>query len=277
MMITDFFPGGVTPWQIVFAIISVLAGWLLSRLARTGVRKLAGKTPGISDSVGQLAARITQYLVLLVGIGIALAFLGANVQPLIAMTAVVVVVLILILRGVADNFAAGVLLQSRRPVLVGEQITIDVRGEPVDGIVSELNGRSVVLNTSDGRTIHVPNAKLLSDVLVNDSRHGARRSSVIVRARLGDEVRLHEIVDLISQATLSAPLVDTREQPTLSVVYASSTRSIVEVRFWHHPLHTTDASSDVVRLISECLKEKRILHAVAAQQSSSPLPAPEEI
>lgn len=277
MSFTDLFPGGVTPWQIVFAILSILSGWLVSRVARTGVRKLAIKTPGISDSVAQLAARLTQYVILLVGIGIGLAFLGANVQPLLAMTAVAVVVLILVLRGVADNFAAGVLLQSRRPVRVGEQLTIGVLGEPVEGIVRELNGRSVVMETSDGRTIHVPNAALLSDVLVNESRHGARRSEVVVRAQLSDQVQLQTISDLIVQATRSAAGVHTREHPTDAVVYASTTRCIVEVQFWHHPLHAQEVSSDVVRRISQLLAERGVPYAVTSQHANKPLPAPEEI
>ncbi|QDE34817.1 mechanosensitive ion channel [Microbacterium foliorum] len=277
MSFTDLFPGGVTPWQVVFAILSVLTGWLVSRFARSGVRKLAVKTPGISDSVAQLAARLTQYVILLGGIGIGLAFLGANVQPLLAMTAVAVVVLILVLRGVADNFAAGVLLQSRRPIQIGEQLTIGVLDEPVEGIVRELNGRSVVVETSDGRTIHVPNATLLSEVLVNDSRYGARRSEVVVRARLSDEIQLQSISDLIVEATRSAAGVHTREPPTATIVYASTTRSIIEVRFWHHPLQANAVSSDVVRRISQILAESGITYAVTGQSATKPLPAPEEI
>src|SRR5690349_6859503 len=106
----DLFPSGITTWQIALAILSVVVGWVASHFARVAVLKLAARTPGISDAVAQLAARVTQYTLLLVGIGIGLDFLGANVQPLLAMTAIAVVVLILVLRGVADNFAAGVLI-----------------------------------------------------------------------------------------------------------------------------------------------------------------------
>ncbi len=58
----DLFPEGLSGWQIVHALLSVLIGWLLSRLARKGVLKLAARTPGISDSVSQLlrASRSTR-------------------------------------------------------------------------------------------------------------------------------------------------------------------------------------------------------------------------
>ena len=81
--------------------------------------------PNVSPSVVRAAGRFTQYTLLLLGIGIGLAFLGANVQPLLAVVIVVLVVVVLVLRGVADNFAASVIIQSRKQVVVGEEITVE--------------------------------------------------------------------------------------------------------------------------------------------------------
>jgi len=63
---------------------------------------------------------MAKYFVLVLGIGIAISILGAPIQPVLAAAIIVAVVIVLALRGVADNFAAGVVLQSRKPIRVGD-------------------------------------------------------------------------------------------------------------------------------------------------------------
>ncbi|MFK0241141.1 mechanosensitive ion channel family protein [Microbacterium sp. NPDC090281] len=269
------FPDGLSPWQIVLAVLSILIGWLLSRFARKGVLKLTKRTPGISDSVAQLAARFTQYALLLVGIGVGLAFLGANVQPLLAMTAIAVVVLILVLRGVADNFAAGVLIQSRQSVKIGEEIEIEGPDGLVRGVVQELNGRAVILSTVDGRTVHVPNAALLTGVLVNDSRHGARRSAVDIRVARSDGLDVDDVVAIVSRAAGAVEGVHAREHPGVSFASISPTRWMLTLQIWHHPLHGSAVVSATVRGVAEALESAGVKAVVAPQQGSPPLVIPE--
>lgn len=271
----DLFPSGLTGWQIALALLSVLVGWLLSRLARKGVLKLAERTPGISDSVAQLAARFTQYSLLLVGVGVGMAFLGANVQPLLAMTAIAVVVLILVLRGVADNFAAGVLIQSRQSVKIGEEIVVEGPDGTIRGVVQELNGRAVLLVTVDGRTVHVPNALLITGVLVNDSRHGARRSELDIRIRRAADLDLDDVVALVSRTAGGIDGVHAREHPGISVASVSPARWMLVLRIWHHPLHGTTVVSDTVRGVAEALEEAGMQAVVAPRQGPPPLVTPE--
>lgn len=277
MNLDDLFPSGLTGWQIALALLSVLVGWLLSRLARKGVLKLAERTPGISSSVAQLSARFTQYSLLLVGVGVGMAFLGANVQPLLAMTAIAVVVLILVLRGVADNFAAGVLIQSRQSVKIGEEIVVEGPDGTLRGVVQELNGRAVLLTTVDGRTVHVPNALLLTGVLVNDSRHGARRSELDIRIRRAADLDLDDIIALVSRAAGSIDGVHAREHPGVSVASVSPERWMLILRIWHHPLHGTAVVSATVRGVAETLERSGVQAVVAPRQGPPPLVTPETI
>ncbi|MDX2398380.1 mechanosensitive ion channel family protein [Microbacterium algeriense] len=277
MSLDDLFPSGLTGWQIALALLSVLVGWLLSRLARKGVLKLAERTPGISNSVAQLSARFTQYSLLLVGVGVGMAFLGANVQPLLAMTAIAVVVLILVLRGVADNFAAGVLIQSRQSVKIGEEIVVEGPDGTLRGVVQELNGRAVLLTTVDGRTVHVPNALLLTGVLVNDSRHGARRSELDIRIRRAADLDLDDVIALVSRAAGGIDGVHAREHPGVSVASVSPQRWMLILRIWHHPLHGTAVVSATVRGVAETLERSGVQAVVAPRQGPPPLVTPETI
>lgn len=277
MTLDDLFPTGLTTWQVVFAILSVVIGWIVSHFARGAVLRLARRTPGISDSVAQLAARFTQYMLLLVGIGVGLAFLGANVQPLLAMTAIAVVVLILVLRGVADNFAAGVLIQSRQSVKIGEQICVEGPDGAVRGIVRELTGRTVIITTADGRTAHVPNALLLTGVLLNESRYGARRSSLEIRAARSDDRGLDGVITVILGAAREIDGAHPGEHFQVLTESVSPTRWILSLQLWHHPLRGAVVVSDGVRRVSAAMEAAGIPAVVVAGRGESPLVVAEQI
>ncbi len=87
--------------------------------------------------------------------------------------------------------------------------------------MQELNGRSVILTTVDGRTVHVPNAALLTGVLVNDSRHGARRSDVDIRIARSTGLDLDDAVTTITDAASGVDGVHAREHPTVRVAAIS--------------------------------------------------------
>lgn len=273
----DLFPSGITTWQIALAILSVVVGWVTSHFARGAVLKLAARTPGISDSVAQLAARVTQYTLLLVGIGIGLAFLGANVQPLLAMTAIAVVVLILVLRGVADNFAAGVLIQSRQSVKIGEQICVEGPDGAIRGVVRELTGRTVIITTADGRTAHVPNALLLTGVLLNESRHGARRSTLEIRAARAEGRELQSLIEVVLDAAAEIDGVHRNEHAQVLATSVSPTRWILSLQLWHHPLHGAAVVSDAVQQVAAALEAAGITAVVVADRGENPLVVAEQI
>ena len=270
MDLTQLIPTNVTVWDIVFAVLAVVAGWIASHFARKGVLTLGRKAPGISDTMVDVAARLVQYVLIFLGIGIALGFLGASIQPVLAVTIIAAVVIVLVLRGVADNFAAGVLVQSRQPVKLGEEILFEGPDGPLTGIVKDLNGRSVIVTTADGRTAHVPNIKLLSDILVNDSRHGARRSEVQVRIARSEGRALSDVVDLLTDAAAQAEGVHARESVHALVREISAERWIVRLQFWHHPLHGATVTSDVIRAVADALGEASIEGVV----TDSPVPPP---
>jgi len=69
-------------------------------------------------------------------------------------------------------------MQTRRPVQLGDEI--ETLG--FTGVVRDMNGRSVILETYDGRVVHVPNSKILANPLVNNSPRARRGTEIEVRA-----------------------------------------------------------------------------------------------
>ena len=253
MDLQDLLPTDIDWWQLLLALLVALATWIISRFARRGPTALLRRAPGIPTAVGTAIAQFVGYAILLLGFGIALAMLGANVQPLLAIVVILGIVAILVLRGVADNFAAGVLLQARQTVRIGDETVVEALDSVIAGTVTELNARAVILHTVDGRTLHIPNARLLSDPVVNDSTHGARRSDVEVRVLRDGTTGIDEVLAPLVDAARTAEGVHRHEGVRALVVSVSADRLTVRLQFWHHPLHGALVSAAVVIAVFDAL------------------------
>ncbi|WP_313811741.1 mechanosensitive ion channel domain-containing protein [Glutamicibacter sp.] len=251
---------------------------ILGRYARRGSLKLLKRTPGITDAVAYLTARIIQYVLILLGIGIALAFLGANIQPLLAIVIIIGAVIVLIVKGFAENFTAGMLIQSRQPVRVGDEIQVEGPDEPLSGTVTELNGRSVVMVTVDGRTIHTPNASILNNVLINHSKQGLRRSEVQVRAYCPDVQSLDDLQKLVCEVSARTPGVDSSYKPTKALLQSFGVdRCTLRVQYWHDPLSGPAITSKVIKELAKALEDMELRATITANPGPPPLIPPDSL
>ncbi|MFD5863846.1 mechanosensitive ion channel domain-containing protein [Agromyces sp. NPDC127015] len=257
----------INGWSIAGIVVTLLATWILARLSRRGARAAMARVPSLDDGVRLLAERVVGYTVWLIGIGIALSFLGGSVQPILAIALVVAVVLVFVLRGIADNFAASVVLQTRHPVGVGDELEV---GDVV-GVVTELNGRSVIVRSYDGRTVHLPNSQLLTEAFSNNSAHGARRSEIEVRAAASGTPR-----ELIVEAVSGTHGVHRRETIQLRPITIGPDREVYRVRFWHHPANGVAVTAAVVDAVATALAERGIGAVVTSEPPPPPLVAPTE-
>ena len=263
-------------WNVLLALIAVLAGWLAARFARKGVLAVLHRVKGVSESLALITSRIVGYAVLLLGVGVGLAMLGANVQPLLAMVIIVAIVLALVLRGVADNFAAGVLIQTRRPIEVGDEVVVEGLDGTLEGTVRELNSRSVVVATHDGRTVHVPNLRVMQSPIINASAHGAVRSEVQVRLeRAGRAV--DELTRLLVDAAHGVDGVHTRESARVLVTALSEQRMTARLQFWHGPRAAPAITSEVVRAVSAVLEGAGLAGTVTSESPDAPLTPPDPV
>ncbi len=275
MDLSAFLATPITWWAALAAVLSVVAGWVASHYAKRGVTGFLTRVPNMSPAAIRFIGRFVQYTLLLLGIGVGLAFLGANVQPLIAVVVIVLVIVVLVLRGVADNFAASVIIQSRKPVVAGDEITVEgPDGKALTGIIVELNSRAVVFETFDGRTAHVPNSKLLAETFTNNSRRGARRSEVQVRVE-STGLSVDDIVNDVTDAAASVEGVHEPASVNVLVVAVSPERFTGRVQFWHASQDGLGVTSRVVRALAARFAERGWEGTVTSDPGMPP-PIPSE-
>jgi small-conductance mechanosensitive channel len=254
--------------DVVLAIVVMVVAWILARLARRGMLGVLSKVEGVSPDLRDLFGRLTNYFVLLIGFGVSLTFLGAPIQPMLSAAIIVAVVAALALRGVAENFAAGVIIQTRRPMQLGDRIEALTH----DGVVREMNGRSVVIETDDGRTVHLPNAKVLDSPLVNSSANAARRTEIQVHSPgIGD---IDGTIEGILAAAGQAHGVLAEPAPVAVVRSIDHDSITMLVRVWHDPRPDAGAAavSEVIRLIHATEQQHGRSATVFTPPAAAPAP-----
>jgi small-conductance mechanosensitive channel len=258
----------IDPVMAILALVVLLLAWILSRWARRATARVLSRLEGITPEMKGLLARVVGYFVLFLGIGIALSLLGAPVQPLLAAAIVIGVVLALAMRGIAENFAAGILLQTRRPIHVGDEI--ESLGH--SGNVVEMNGRAVVVETFDGRLAHLPNSEVLGEPLLNHTEHGARRSEVEVRVRSHD---LDAVTEWLHETVGSTSGVMADPAPVVYLTGVDPVRVTALVQFWHDPANGYAVRSAVIEALARAGKDRtEIATLVTPPPSQALAPTP---
>ncbi|SDU78799.1 mechanosensitive ion channel family protein [Jiangella alkaliphila] len=266
----DFFSGlSLTGWDAVLALVFVVGAWFVARYARRGADRVLAQV-NVPDDWRDLGASVTGYVVIFLGVGVALGFLGASIQPVLAVVILVAAVAFLALRGIADNVAAGVIIQTRRPVRLDDLIeALDFTGR-----VRELNSRSVIIETSDGRTVHLPNRKLLDNPLVNHTAAGRHASAIQVR--IGGPHRA-DAAERVAEALSRLPSVLAEPAPTVLVSAVEADRTTMTATCWHDPHVGATVTSAAVVAISERLADLGMPVSVVAPPAPPALVSPAEV
>lgn len=259
----------VEGWDLVLALLVILGGWISSRYASRATERVLRSVRGVSEDLCRLSARVVRIFLVILGLGIALVVLGAEIRPVLTAGLLVSVAAALALRGVADNFSAGIVLQARQPIHLGD--IVEILGH--EGVVRDINSRAVVLETFDGRAVHLPNKTVLDEPLSNHTALGSRRSEMEARWR---SPSLDADITSLRGAVAEVPGVLHQPPPAVLLTAHDSDRVTVRIHVWHRPDGGAAVRSDVVRAVSDTLAEIDPARSVISPPPPPPLtPVPE--
>ncbi len=175
----------------------------------------------------RLGGRLASLLVLLVGFFYAFRAIDVAVGPLLGALGIVGIALAFSMQEILANLVSGVLLQTRRPIRVGDQVvTADI-----EGVVRDINYRTVELTTYDGETVYVPNAMVLHEPITNWTKTPTRRTALEVGVAYDTD--LGRAKEILIEALLGCEGV-LSEPPPSALVYEFGESAInLSVRFWH--------------------------------------------
>ena len=248
----------VTALNIGAAVLVVLVSLLVAALLRRLVGWLLRKVPQLRPGIPDLAGRATGWLIIMTGIVVALTVLGIEMLPALMVFIVFGVVFFIVGKGLLSNFSAGLVIQGTPMFYVGDQIATSAG----TGTVTFITGRTVVIETEDGREIHVPNKRIINDPVNNLTHLESRRSSLTVGVAYG--TNLDDAKRLI-EATVDS-CSETHASPPAEALVAGFGDSAIEfeVHFWHDPriMDTMRAIDSASRAIATALEAHGIVIAL---------------
>jgi small-conductance mechanosensitive channel len=197
----------ITTLTLLAALGIVIAARIVAAIIGRTVERVLdarGLDKGLRHSVG----KITRYVVLTIGVFVALGTIGVDTSAIMAGGAVLLVGIGFGLQKLAENFISGLLLLIERPVRKGD--FIDVGG--VLGTVEDIGLRATRVMSRDGVAVIVPNSNLISGVVINHTvPTNDRRIWIKVGVAYGTDLDL--VTKLLVDIALAEPAVHKEPSP----------------------------------------------------------------
>jgi len=154
----------ITLFSILQFFIIIIATIWISRILLRGLSRVARKRKGVRKSVVYSVTRLINYLMLVVGVIIALSVIGFDFSNLVIIIGALGVGLGFGLQTIFNNFISGIIILFESQLKVGDYIELEtgLRGE-----IREINVRSTVITDNDGIDVLIPNAEIINHKVLN--------------------------------------------------------------------------------------------------------------
>jgi small-conductance mechanosensitive channel len=206
----------------ITALLTLAAVWLANRLLKSRGRKvvhaLGGELSPVVDTRVRFLRRAIEATIVIIGVALALAqftALDKLASAVLASGAIVAAVVGFASRQVLANAIAGFVITITQPVRIGDVVTF----EDDTGVVEDVTLTYTWLRTGSGARIVVPNERLASGKLRNDSiRSGVVALEIAVwLAPAADEAEALAAIEALEDVQ-GARLADITENGALKVV-----------------------------------------------------------
>lgn len=231
---------------LALAVLGIVIAFTIAGGVRRGLERTKADPVAVDFSV-----RILRILGIVAAILLAFAVAGVEVGPALAGLGLAGLAVAFAVQSILENFIAGIILLIRRPFRAGDQI----RSGDFEGTVQDIDLRVTRIIDYDGVVVLIPNVDVYTQPVVNLTRRGKRRTTVVIGIDYRDD---HDAArEVIRSAVEQADGV--LDDPAVEVLLTELGESSVdfEVRYWSLPdirsvRHTQDAVlSAAKRAVSE--------------------------
>lgn len=186
----------VTVGGLIAAMLAIGATWLVSALVRRALHRFGSRHQGVNQAALYAVSRVVHYILLLVGILLALDLAGISLGKFALFASALGVGLGFGLQAIFGNFIAGLVLLFDRSLKVGDFVELDA---DTRGTVHAINIRATRIVTNDNIGVLVPNAEFVNGRVVNWTHRSVNR-----RIRVPFRVPFGVDKELVKKAALEA-------------------------------------------------------------------------
>ena len=214
-------------FNIVRFVVIIALAWLLAKVMARITAKALKRVRGASSLLRLFIAGLVRKIILVIGVVVALSFLGVNIAPLVAAIGAAGLVVGLALQGTLSNFASGILILLYRPYDVGDVITA---GGVSGGKVEAMSLVSTTILTFDNQRIIVPNNSIWNDNITNLTGMPTRRIDMTFGVSYDDN--LDHVMEVLLGLCNDHPLVLDNPPPLIKVTSHGDSSISVVCRPW---------------------------------------------
>jgi small conductance mechanosensitive channel len=224
----------------------LLAAWLLSKLLSRALHRGLRVAGRVSRLLEAFLVGAVRWVVMIVGLIMALAALEVSIGPLLAIVGAVGFVIAFALQDSLGNFASGLMILFFRPFDEGD--VVDAGG--VSGKVISMNLVATTIKTFDNKAMVVPNNKIWKDVITNATGVDIRR--VDMEFGIGYEDDMDQAQAILEQIVADHPKILAEPAPTIRM----NTLAESSVNFICRPWVTTADYWDVYWDVTKAVKQR---------------------
>lgn len=192
-------------------------------------------------------SRITQYLVITIGVLISFNFVGINLSSLTVIFGLLSVGIGFGLQNVTANFISGLIILFERPISIGDRVMVS----DIEGDVTEINIRSTMVRTVNNIFIIVPNSEFVSKDVINYS-HGdpTYRLDIDVGVSYGSD--LDTVLKALKEVADTNATVMKKPEPEVHLIEFGDSAWNMQLRAWipdvkRYPRVRNELNQSIVR------------------------------
>ncbi len=251
--------------ELAMATVVMILFVIASRIAKRVVHNLSSRV--VDDrSLQSLFGTLTSTAFIVIGAFVAAAVLfpGLEAGDLIAVLGLSSVAIGFAFKDIFENFLAGILILSRRPFRIGDQIHTG----DFDGTVKDISFRNTEMETYDGEIVILPNSMLFKDPVIVHTANSKRRSHF--SAGIAYDADIREAKEAMMRAVKSCEHVADEPEPVIWCTEHGANSVNFDVVYWTKSdiRSVRDAGDEVATAIKYALDDagigipfpQRVLH-----------------
>ena len=194
---------------VIFLVILALT-YLVSKVVQRAIRRFFGRSFVGNEGTLLAVIRLVHYLIMLVGLGIALQTIGIKMNALFAAGAVFAIAIGFAMQNIVQNFVSGIILLVERSIKPGDVLEID--GNIIR--VEEMGIRTTVARTWREEDIIIPNSTLSQHTVKNYTLKD-RQSRVGVNVGVSYDSDMNKVMEVLEKTARSMPWQLKKTEPRI--------------------------------------------------------------
>lgn len=237
--------------KVIFAIVVLIIGIIVSKLVLFTLTKLLGKTK-LDLTITKFTSQIAKIVLYTLLVTIIMSMLGIPSTSIITVIGTAGVAIGLALQSSLSNVAGGFLIMISRPFRIGDYIITN----GVEGTVSHISILYTRLESLTNQAIFIPNGMAVNATIVNNTGNENRRLEMVFSISYDDD--FDKARDVIKHVLKKHPRI-LHEIPLYIVMKEHGSSAIeILVRAWCKAVEYLDTYYDITEKVREAFIENNI-------------------